>query len=489
MDKSEIKKQNWQFLIFTVLGVICMFSRKFIDFIEEGDFFWHVKVGEWMVKNKQIMFSDIYSWVSLDKPLEVFSHSWAGSILVYLFYDPFKNCSYPYLGSLIFQAVFFSLLVFATMYLNKKDILQITDNTVSSILFALTPFFLIVGKSGRPYMVGYLCFTVMLWMFKSNRNNPDSKALYFIPVLSCIWANFHGGMAPLVILFALTNLILSFINLEVGMISHKRLLRNQQLKLVYAAIASFCGTLINPYGYRLYAYMFLDNSAAAKFGVIEFDQATIKNCFGIYIMIVFILFLIICNKKVSLHLIMPVCAASLFTLIYIRGVDYLIITFCYFLIEYIRIRSKSTDMAKKILVAFCISGSIYCIFLAVINYRKNVAQYNNEKEHLYISDYMIEAIKKAKLSKMYNTYNDGGELIFNDILVFIDSRADLYPDQLLLDGKYMQFLLQNPEEMINTYNFDGFLIEKDSPLFFYLISGEQYHIIFEDDDRALFNIN
>lgn len=489
MEKATIKKQNCQFLVLSMLGVICMSSKKLVNFAEEGDFFWHVKVGEWMVRNRQIMFDDIYSWVSLDKPLEVFSHSWAGSILVYLFYDPFKNSHYPYLGSLIFQTVFFTLLVFTTMYLNKSDILQITDNTVSSILFALIPFFLITGSSGRPYMIGYLCFTVMLWMFKSNRRNPDSKALYFLPVLSCVWANFHGGMAPLVVLFALTNLILSIVTLEVGMVFQKRLLRRQQLKLIYAAIASFCGTLINPYGCRLYTYMFFDNSAAAKFGVIEFDAASIKNCVGIYMMIVFILILVICNKKVSLSLIMPVCATSLFTLIYIRGIDYLIISFCYFIIEYIRIRSKSTVIAKKILILFCLFGSVYCIFLSIINYKKGVAQYYNKEKNLYISDSMIEAIKSAKFNKMYNTYNDGGELIFNDIPVFIDSRADLYPDELLLDGKYFQFLQQNPEEIVTKYQFDGLLIQKDLPLFFYLANVKQYQIIFEDKDRALFTVN
>ena len=104
-----------------------------------------------------------------------------------------------------------------------------------------------------------------------------------------------------------------------------------------------------------------------------------------------------------------------------------------------------------------------------------------------ISDEIIEYIKEAKPERLYNSYNAGGYLIYNDIPVFVDGRADMYSaGGNIQDAINLSSMLCNPEEIINKYKFDLFLIYKGSPLDYYFNTADNYISINEDDTFIIY---
>ena len=101
-------------------------------------------------------------------------------------------------------------------------------------------------------------------------------------------------------------------------------------------------------------------------------------------------------------------------------------------------------------------------------------------------------------SRLFNDYNLGEALIFNNIPVFFDARADLYAQEhIMADGISLMFLEQanknekqryvDIEALIDKYDFDAFLIIKTRPLYSYLISyPNKYHCVFQNENIGYF---
>ena len=84
------------------------------------------------------------------------------------------------------------------------------------------------------------------------------------------------------------------------------------------------------------------------------------------------------------------------------------------------------DYVKEIRVSnlpIYILSSLIVLILGVSIYN---FKYVNLTNKLNLNGEVIKIIKKEKPNRLFNMYEYGGELIYNDIPVFIDGRADLY---------------------------------------------------------------
>jgi len=117
-----------------------------------------------------------------------------------------------------------------------------------------------------------------------------------------------------------------------------------------------------------------------------------------------------------------------------------------------------------------------------------------------MSDEAVEAVKENPAKRLYNDYNLGEALIYNDIPVFFDARADLYAQEdIMADGISLAFLEQanadagksyvDVNELLDKYEFDAVLTLKERALYSYMISHpEQFEYIYEDDSLAYYRV-
>ena len=83
-------------------------------------------------------------------------------------------------------------------------------------------------------------------------------------------------------------------------------------------------------------------------------------------------------------------------------------------------------------------------------------------------------------------YNNGGELIYHGIPVFIDGRADLYSGKNLQEYFDVVDLDGNFLETMEKYDFDYYLISKECYLNSFLMLSGSAEIIYENDTLVLY---
>ena len=113
--------------------------------------------------------------------------------------------------------------------------------------------------------------------------------------------------------------------------------------------------------------------------------------------------------------------------------------------------------------------------------------------------YPIEAVKYIKENididnmKLFNEYNFGSYLLFQDIPVFIDSRADVYDpkfngweDDIFRDFINITAVCNNYEEKLEHYGITHVLIYENSTLDKVLRLDENYNELYKDDEFVLY---
>ena len=128
-----------------------------------------------------------------------------------------------------------------------------------------------------------------------------------------------------------------------------------------------------------------------------------------------------------------------------------------------------------IILLVCFSGLSCYIFTA-----------KSKAEFIDKTVYPIELTKYVKKNldikniRLYNDYNFGSYLLLNDILVFIDSRADLYTKQFSglendIFDDYMQIYRKGTYEIyFEQYNITHALIYKKQALYSNLNNSKNY---------------
>ena len=75
-------------------------------------------------------------------------------------------------------------------------------------------------------------------------------------------------------------------------------------------------------------------------------------------------------------------------------------------------------------------------------------------------------------------------LIYNDIDVFVDGRADLYSGEVYQDYQTLSRLKPSFSKVIDKYKFDYYIVPRDIGLTTYL--KEKYEIIYKDKECLIF---
>ena len=130
-------------------------------------------------------------------------------------------------------------------------------------------------------------------------------------------------------------------------------------------------------------------------------------------------------------------------------------------------------------------ANVMFIGFFIININKVYKEVNTD--YIYTDSTIINKIKEVKPERLYNIYNVGGELIYYDIPVFIDGRADLYSqndlfeEYLKIDGLDLDFKSQ-----INRFNFDYYLTNIGGKLDNYLISHDMVEKVVSSNGLVLY---
>jgi len=453
------KERKLLLFIFIILISISIFLFSF-----GSDFFWHLKIGEYISIHKKIPMTDLFSWYGTQNHLTWISHEWLFEVFIYQIFHLGKEFG-------VFLYVL-GMIVLISVVLWKQNEKIFIKHPLKTILWATLGMLVFANKTlPRPHLISYFLFALSIYLAYDTLQNENSKKIYFAPFISFLWSNFHGGSSNLSYIVYATFLFLSILPFTKNNINIKK---EQRKKYLYALCTSIFCIIINPHGIKMLLYPYLNMTYREMIQCIEeWQRLSLSSIDGIFyfLFILGILFIIFRSKKN--HQIVDITLLFLFMFLGMKSTRFM----PYFFIVSTAIIPKYWKVEKLEIKLFPIF--IFLLFIIPSFY---LTIYRPPEFNL-VQDEMIEYLKKEN-HILYNSYELGGYLIYKEIPVFIDGRADLYIDTILCD--VCQIEQGKNEQLLENYPFDTFIVQNHSKIEAYLRKSNKYQLKLKDNKNSLY---
>lgn len=454
----------------TFLAIIAMSSHVSID----SDSWWHLKAGEWMVENHQIITEDPFSFTHQGVPWQ-YPGLWV-QVFMYLLYAWFGPGALNLWVSLMVVIIFG--LVWKTTCGNELEraLILILAAASSAIYWA-----------ARPYLFTYLfgaVFFLLLRQFREGRR----KNLYILPFLIVLWVNSHGGFLA-GFLFVGPFFVEALVNWNLARRSkdEEDLAKYKQRSLHYIAILGlmFLGSLVNLQGINLWKLPFTTVSRQAEqIFIAEWQSPDFHTQSLLPFALLLILTIAILagsNKRASLADVLLLCGFGFLSLLSVRNIFFFVIVapavltehlsgFFEYLSERVKIKSSLDFDSAPTNFQVILNISIVVIvalvaFLRVVSY---LPYETNAEEFAEVYPVLaVDYLKSQHLEgNMFNSYNFGGYLIWAlpEHPVFVDGRADLHQDEIILPWYSAYNGTDGWEQLFEKWDIGFVVVEPTAPI-------------------------
>ena len=164
-----------------LLGGIGIYSLREKYGVTDFDTWWHLKVGDWIIRNSALPHTGILSRTAADRAWV--AYSWGYEVLLSLAYSGFGLVGIGALGTILTVGVAFSI------YWMLRRIsggfwlpCVLTGITCAAFLFSGAP---------RPVFFSYIFYCVTLALLLETQRTERVQSLYWLPFVFMLWANLH----------------------------------------------------------------------------------------------------------------------------------------------------------------------------------------------------------------------------------------------------------------------------------------------------------
>lgn len=250
-DESAGDRKDFKGKVLKIVGVILGITVIFVlnlykvSITLDTDTMWHIKTGEWVVKNRAFPTEDVFSWVD---GLEWKAHEVGFDVILYLVYSQFGLVGVNLLGNIL-NLMAISIV---TLYNYKRK-----RYNWGYLIFAICMYMCFsISSVSRPAEVTIILLLINIWVY-TDRGKPLSFWLsYPITTFLCGWL--HGGYIVSLLLQMIVLLIADIILLLHSKIDSteeeqrhcKNIVRNKIIVMLIGTLTS----LLNPLGYKIYTY-------------------------------------------------------------------------------------------------------------------------------------------------------------------------------------------------------------------------------------------
>lgn len=480
-------KENFLYILvisFAILIGITLTIYQVVDY----DFWWHVKTGEYILNIKQIPYTDIFSWYGIQNNLNWIAHEWLSDVIFALLNNITYSKAFIFFPPLMFMLVFFFSL---------KDFREKIKESPYICLIWIIIYTITVAcfSSHRPMMFSLLFFSLTIYIVNKHLNS-DTKIIWFLPFISTLWVNLHGGSSSLLFVVIIMSIICNLFNFKYAKIISQKTEKKKITTLLSVLIASILSSLINPYTYKILLYPasnMLDTTMIEN--ITEWQSPNFHNPLGIiiFICLVFVFCcLIITKKDIKIFDLLTIVAFAYLSLKSARLAPYFAIAANPVVIKYI----EPLDLSKIKFIKYIknITNNILVImitsllFISVFNIAQIWSKPLNPEKNFPVD--AIPVIEKYAPKKMLNEYDWGGFLIWElhdkGINVFIDGRADIFSKVTMKDYVNILKMKENYEELVEKYDFDAIFLSKNQPLTKVVAFSKDWKKVYEDNLSIFF---
>lgn len=228
--------------------------------IYSPDLGFHLKSAQWMLENKQFIYTDTFDYGSTGN--KYYNLQWIFQLIVYTLY----NINVKTL--IIINAILITISIALIWYRFSKTN-EIKNQSTSLSIFAILALVLLQPLSFeiRPHVLSWLFLNSVLLVLESYKRSGNKRALYFLPLIMLVWVNTHS----------LSILGLATIAIYNGGIFFER--GKIDKSLFWFSLISFASFLINPYFLNGLMYPFLQFGLLSGSSMVKLYFAELQSPF------------------------------------------------------------------------------------------------------------------------------------------------------------------------------------------------------------------
>lgn len=423
--------------------------------IQDPDFWWHLKTGEYIVENRELPTDDPFSHTDISagekRERFILTQYWLYQIMLYGAYAAAGLKGVIGFRALVLTLMFYSVTSRIRRH-NVNGFLALIILSLSLLAFASNHL------NDRPQVFSFFFASILIGIMEKAKRGGKLSVL-LLPLM-LLWSNIHGGFVVgdiLIGLFALGFILQNW---------NDRKKTNSVLLLSFSGIAV---SLINPNSYQAFVESINLLETASMWFILEYKStfdafaSGNNNVLFLWALILLTIIGMILSRKLYLPDILLFIFTAYISVQYIRNIAFFSIGMApmaaYYLDRGVRRFSipKSYSPALKTMTAILMMLFIY-------NYSSRSISSGSPMKREMIGFYPDKAVSFIEESgitgKMFNEYDWGGYLIWRmypRYKVFIDGRClhEQILQQYISIAKGSKYLLfGNPEykAYLDTYN-------------------------------------
>jgi len=464
------------FEVVLVLGLFAMAVRS----IGDPDFWWHLRTGQQILATHSIPHFDFYSHTKYGAPWT--AHEWLSEVIIYGVYR-----IAGYAGLIITFAVCIAC-AFWMAFLRSAGKPYVAGVAVLWGAIATIPFWGI-----RPQIFSFLLTSVFLYLLDRFDETGKATVLWWMPLLMVLWVNLHGGFA-----IGLALILLALV-CKVAEAAWNPVARSGSLRtarsLAVVVFACLVSVVVNPNGFRMYAYPFETLASPSIQGYIQewaspnFHQPRMQP-FALLLIASFAV-LAASDRRPRTRAFLLLIASAWAGLQSSRHIP----LFALAAIPMLAAGAESWLNSRNLLALFRGNESkrphsalnygialilvLFCV-LRVYVVAKNQPSFEAQELPVAAVQYIRQQHPPGPI---FNSYEWGGYLIWTlypEYRVYVDGRSDMYGDQFLTDFVGTYKAENDWRSILGRFGVRTAVLPLGSPLAVALETEPKWHVAFRD---------
>ena len=448
------------------------------NFFVDPDVWWHIKVGQEILRTHHWPTTDPYSFTAFGTPW--IAYEWLGEVVVARVWGLGGNTA-------MFVLLFVTAAT-ALLMLYYHGTLRSRNCKAGFVPAGVMWSLVLLSFNLRPQMFAYLFLVAVLIVLEKFRQGV-SWPLWMLPGIFLLWVNTHGTFIVGIGVLAV-YLCCGLRPFKVGDVEAVAWSAKQRMKLELALLGSVAVLPITPYGTQLAVYPFdlMFKQPLVQSSIIEWQQMPFNEQFGK-------IFLAVVTVAVALQIVFRftwrleewllamggAAMACLHTRMLLLFVPFFAPIFATMMARFLPPYQRAKEQyALNAVVMACLAGAMVHYFPSRDLLQKKVEASFPVQAVAYLDSHAVPG-------PMLNNYFFGGYLVGTGHKVFIDGRADIYERAgVLADMLALTQMRTRPLAFLERYKIESCLLVKDEPLAVVLAASPMWKQVYRDGTAAVF---
>lgn len=459
-----------------ILGIFA-FS---VPTIPSADMWWHLSTGRYVVQNHAVPHTEPFSATISGKPWT--AHEWFSGVVFYLAYALLGSA-----GPLLLTACVLTL-AFWFSYQRSAGRLPTRVFALALGVAATTPIF-----SVRPQIFTYALASIFLLVLTRYFETGSYKLLFWLPALTALWVNFHGGyvLGLTIILLYAVGAVADWLIANQDLATTKR----RVVALLSACAACLPVVPLNPNGLELYVYPVVTLRAwSAQTDIFEWRSPdfhlAIFRPFALLLLLT-IAVLALSPKRPKPSQVLLFVFFSFSALYGMRNLPFFVLVAFPLLGEYSFLPGWKLPALNHNLRRVLQAATLLIVAFASAKIVSNHVGAELDHEQSRFPAHAASFLDMQKLpAPIFNSYDFGGYLIWRlypRYRVYIDGRTDLYGRPFFDQFLQVYEVTADPRPVLDGGGIRTVLVEPQSNLARFLRTQSAWKLVYEDATAVIFS--